>query len=407
MDVTSALVHYDEIALKGRNRQFFERRLVRNITRTLAGLGVSGVRRLHGRLLLEFGDAEAWPEIRRRLGRVFGIAYFMPAVQAETDLEALQARVVDAVTRRAGADPGSGPPSFAVTTRRADKTFPRKSPEVNCIIGAAIQRATGWPVDLENPDLRVFVSILSRQAYVAFERHDGPGGLPVGVSGRVACLMSGGIDSPVAAYRMMKRGCVPVFIHFHSHPYTDAASQDKTVEIAEVLVARQVSTRIYMVPFAGLQQRIVVETPAPYRVILYRRFMVRVAERIAHRAGATALVTGESLGQVASQTLDNMRTIGRAVDIPILRPLLGHDKREIVELAERIGTFDISIQPHGDCCSYLLPRHPVTRSSPEELEAVEAVFDIPAVVEELAKAAVVVEINPRPARATGGEGTPD
>ncbi|MFQ5893031.1 MAG: tRNA uracil 4-sulfurtransferase ThiI, partial [Nitrospinota bacterium] len=320
------LVHYGEVGLKGHNRPVFEKTLIDNIARALTGLHIKAVRKLYGRLVVDLAPESPWGEVRERLGRVCGVVNFAPAHRVEAEIEAIEAAVDEATSMYAFG-------TFRVQTKRADKTFALRSPELNARIGARIQAATGAAVDLSDAaELTVAIEVVSGTALVACERHPGPGGLPVGVSGRVACMLSGGIDSPVAAYTMLKRGCQADFVHFHSYPYTDRASVDKTVEIAELLTRFAYRASIFLVPFAEVQQKIVAETPAPLRIILYRRFMVRIAEALARRSGAAALVTGESLGQVSSQTLANLATIEAAADQPVLRPLVGMDKREIIDL---------------------------------------------------------------------------
>ena len=369
------LVHYGELALKGGNRPIFEKTLIENISRALAGLHIKAVRKLYGRLVVDVAPDSPWEEVRQRLGRVCGVVNFSPAHRVEATVEDIEAAVDEATSQYAF-------DSFRVQTKRADKTFALNTPELNAHIGARVQAATGAAVDLSDAaELTLAIEIVSGTALVACERHPGPGGLPVGVSGRVACMLSGGIDSPVAAYRMLKRGCLVDFIHFHSYPYTDRASVDKAVEVAELLTRFQNRASVSLVPFAEVQQRIVAETPANLRIIIYRRFMVRISESIAQGLGAKALVTGESLGQVSSQTLTNITTIeAAAAAMPILRPLIGMDKQEIINLARAIGTYEVSIQPHDDCCSFLMPSRPATRSTPEELEAAEAALDVEALV---------------------------
>jgi thiamine biosynthesis protein ThiI len=226
------------------------------------------------------------------------------------------------------------------------------------------------------PDLRCNIEIVDEAAYIYVEKIRGVGGLPVGASGKVLIMLSGGIDSPVAAWRMMKRGVKALFVHFYSYPYTDKASLEKVEELAEILATWNYRTQVYLVSFAEVQREIVTQTPAPFRVILYRRMMVRIAQQIAAAARAECLVTGESLGQVASQTLGNLRAIEEVAEIPILRPLIGDDKAEIMDLAERIGTFEISTLPHDDCCSLFVPKHPATNASLEAVQEAEAALDI-------------------------------
>jgi thiamine biosynthesis protein ThiI len=236
-------------------------------------------------------------------------------------------------------------------------------------------------VDLERPEVEIVVEVLPDEAFVSLDRRPGPGGLPVGASGTVAALLSGGIDSPVAAWRMMKRGCTVLFVHFHAFPLQDHTTIDKVTELARVLTRFQFRTRLVLVPFGEAQQTIVASCPAPLRVVLYRRFMVRIAEALAARHRAKALVTGESLGQVASQTLDNIAAIDEAAKGPVLRPLVGMDKDEITRQARRIGTFEISTLPDQDCCQLFVPKSPATAATLDELRAAEAGLDVAGLVE--------------------------
>jgi thiamine biosynthesis protein ThiI len=270
--------------------------------------------------------------------------------------------------------------SFRVTTRRSDKSFPRNSGEIDREVGAAVHSATGVRVDLEHPELTLWVEVLRDRILYSFEKHPGPGGFPVGSSGRVLALLSGGIDSPVAAWRMMKRGCRATLAHFHAFPLLDRSTIDKTRELARILTRWQLRTRLLQVPFGPAQQAVVAACPAPLRVVLYRRLMLRIAEGLARRHRARALVTGESLGQVASQTLDNMIVIGAAARGAVLRPLVGMDKEEITAQARRIGTFAVSTLPDQDCCQLFVPRHPATAARPDEVARAEEALDVPALV---------------------------
>jgi tRNA uracil 4-sulfurtransferase len=266
--------------------------------------------------------------------------------------------------------------SFRIETQRGDKTFPMTSPEINRRLGAAVKAKSGARVDLENAAFTVTVEILPRDAFFGFNKISGPGGLPVGASGRLVVLISGGIDSPVAAYRMMQRGCRLIFVHFHSAPFQDRTSQEKVRQLLSVLTRHQFASRLYLVPFGEIQRQIVAAVARPLRVVLYRRMMLRIAEAIARKEKAKALVTGESLGQVASQTLDNMAVIQQATRLPILRPLVGMDKQEIIDQARRIGTFETSSIPDQDCCQLFVPKHPATKARFDEVEEDETKFDV-------------------------------
>ena len=375
--MNSVVVHYQEIALKGKNRPWFIARLAANLREAMADLDVPKVRVLMGRFEVVLGPAATFEQVSERLRRVFGVANFAKAGRTTTD--------PDTVARAILADLGDREvKSFRVSARRADKRYPLKSPEIEREVGGRIKLARGWRVDLGDPELEIRVEFLSDEAFYYFGKERGAGGLPTGVSGRVACLMSGGIDSPVAAYRMMKRGCSVRLVHFHSYPFLSRASQEKVRELAELLTRYQLRTTLYLVAFGEIQRQVVLSVPAPLRVVIYRRLMLKIAERLARDAGAGALVTGEVVGQVASQTLDNMAVIASAARLLILRPLVGMDKDEIVAQAQAIGSYPISILEDQDCCQLFTPRNPATRAKLGDVEAAEGALPI----EELIKTAV-------------------
>jgi thiamine biosynthesis protein ThiI len=381
-----ALIHYHEIALKGKNRSFFLRQLEANILLATRDLDCGPLKRLAGRLFLTMHAETSWEVLRQRMSRVFGIANFAPAFMMAPNLELLAQRIEEEVSSRSFR-------SFRVAARRAFKTFPQTSQEINEIIGARVQRICGARVDLTNPELTIYIEILPAEAFVYFDKLLGPGGLPVGTSGTVACLLSGGIDSPVAAYRMMKRGCRVVFVHFHSQPFADRTSQEKAIELVRLLTRCQFASRLYLVPFGELQQEVVSHVTGRMRIIVYRRLMLRIAEQIAHKEGAQALVTGESLGQVASQTIENIATIEQASTLPILRPLIGMDKDEITQQAQQIGSYEISVIPDQDCCSMFLPRQVATHTTHREVELAERPLDLPRLVAQAHSAAHSLELS--------------
>jgi len=365
----SVLIRYHEIALKKGNRAYFTEMLKRNITASVKDLGAKEIRSLHARLLLSFRN-EIDPEIIiKRMSSVFGIANFSLVRRTDRDIDQLRSQILSGLN---GAHFGS----FRIDTQRGDKNFPLNSVEINRQLGTAVQEKSGARVDLNNPEFTVFVEVLPKDAFFGFNKLPGPGGLPVGASGRLVSLISGGFDSPVAAYRMMQRGCRVIFVHFHSAPYQDKTSQDKVRELVKLLTRHQFQSRLYLVPFGEIQRQIVAAVARPLRVVLYRRMMLRIAEKIARKEKAKALITGESVGQVASQTLDNMTVIQQAVQMPILRPLVGMDKQEIVDQARRIDTFDISSVPDQDCCQLFVPKHPATKARFDEVAADEAKLDV-------------------------------
>ena len=252
-----------------------------------------------------------------------------------------------------------------------------------------MQDRTGWPVDLSKPAMKIHVEILTDEAFVYVGKEAGTGGLPIGTSGRVLCLLSGGIDSPVAAWRMIRRGCRAHFVHFHSYPILSRTSQEKARALVEILTRHQLKSRLFLVPFGGIQQRVVVSVPPPLRIVVYRRLMLRIAERLARQAGIEAIVTGDVVGQVASQTIENLTVIGSAATLPILRPLVGFDKDEIVLEAQRLGTYETSIIPDEDCCTLFTPRFPATRASMASADAAERALEVAPLVQQAVEQAVV------------------
>ncbi len=377
----AVIVHYNEIGLKGRNRGFFERRLVRNLE-AVAG-DKARIETLNGRIVLHTTQAEPDDELLDGIARTFGVAVFAPCAIVDAEI----APMIDAAV--ALLEPCEFE-SFAVAARRATKELSITSRQINVELGAAVQAAFGTAVDLGRPDVTVHVEVVRTRAYVYVDRRAGPGGLPVGVSGKVVSLLSGGIDSPVATYRILKRGAKAILCHFHSAPFTDRSSIRKSTELAGMVASWQGDTRMYVVPLGEAQQQIVVAARPDLRVVLYRRLMVRVAAEIARREGAKALVTGDSLGQVASQTLDNIACIDDVMEMPLLRPLIGDDKQEIVEQAKRIGTYETSILPYADCCSLFVPRSPATRATVASCRTAEASLDMDAMVRSCLEGADVV-----------------
>jgi thiamine biosynthesis protein ThiI len=353
--MNSIVVHYKELALKGRNRPWFIQLLIRNLKIALAGLHVPAFRSAMGRIEIALGADTPWEEVRVRLSRVFGVANFSRANRGPHEFGPLASAILDGLGDR-------DVPSFRVSATRADKRLPFTSPQVEREVGGLIKEAKGWHVNLDRPALTVHIEMLPDAAFYFFDKEPGAGGLPTGTGGRVACLLSGGIDSPVAAYRMMRRGCNVLFVHFHSYPILSRASQEKVREIVALLTRHQLRSRLLLVPFGELQQQVVLAVPPELRVVMYRRLMLRIAERLARKWRARALVTGEVIGQVASQTLENMTVIAEAATLEVLRPLVGMDKDEICAEAERIGTFPVSIMPDEDCCTLFTPKHPATRA---------------------------------------------
>ncbi len=433
------ICHYHEIALKGKNRKFFEEKLIENIKRSLETVYFEFVKRISGRIIIKlteqgFGNKV---KIKKSLKNVFGMAYFAFAEDCEQELKAIKEKAFDFLKTQKFK-------SFKIFTQRSKKEFALTSQEINEKVGEYILKSSkfkGNPtgsrfqrqqsskfkapsrlhlrfarqslrpqvlaggvnsqtggqnskikVDLENPDIICFIEIVEKYAFLYLEKIPGLGGLPVSVSGKVVVLLSGGIDSPVAAFYIMKRGAKAIFVHFHSYPYTNKASIEKISKLIKVLNKFQFNSRLYLVPFSFIQKQILLKTPAKLRIILYRRFMFRITQEIAKKERALAIVSGESLGQVASQTLENIKVIEEAVSLPIFRPLISEDKEDIIRKAKEINTFEISILPHQDCCARFLPKHPETRAALEEVERAEKKLDIEKLNEQALKKTVFQRI---------------
>ncbi|HWN58475.1 MAG TPA: tRNA uracil 4-sulfurtransferase ThiI [Methylomirabilota bacterium] len=366
---------YHEIALKGRNQWRFVDQLKQNLRATFADYRLGNMRSVGPRLLVQLPETLSDEIASERAALIFGLQNFSLSHATERDVASMSREAIKRAT-------GSRAKTFAVRTRREDKRFAMNSVEIDRAVGGDVQEALGFEVDLGHPDLTISIEIMNDAAYVSAGKMPGAGGLPVGISGHGLALLSGGIDSPVAAHRMMKRGLALDFVHFHAHPLVSSASRDKAADLAAHLTRWQTRSTLMLVPFGNLQREIVANTLRPLRVVLYRRFMLRIASALAERSRATVLVTGESLGQVASQTLENMAVIEKAATFPILRPLVGMDKNEIVDQARRLGTFETSILPDQDCCTLFVPAHPETRARIEAVEAAESRFDIPRMIDD-------------------------
>lgn len=376
----AVVLRIGELFLKRGNRRSFEDALERNLRRALAGRDDVCLARAHGRMFV-LGAADE--DLLARLRWVFGLSSLSPATLCDKRLDALTASALE-LSATIAVRPGD---RFRVVARRADKSFPADSSEIGRVVGAAIAERTGLAVDLEEPDVRVGVEVGTEWAFVWSGERPGGGGLPVGISGRAALLLSGGIDSPVAGHLLQKRGLELACVYFHAPPYTGDGAREKVIDLARALAARQDGLQLFVVPFARIQERFRDGPDPSYLVLLYRRAMVRIAERIAAAQKIGALATGESLGQVASQTLTNLGVIEDAATMPILRPLVGFDKAETIEIARRIGTYEVSIRAHEDCCTLFVPRHPQTKGSIARARLLEQEAALGSALDEAAAAA--------------------
>jgi len=370
-----AIFHYDEIGLKGENRDFFERILTQNLREKAKILGASGgVKIFFGRGVVDFpkNDEKSRKTWSKILATTPGVANFSFGIEIlhENSVEILKSATLENFKFSPNG-------SFRVSARRAEKNFPQKSDEINRLIGAAIlAKFPGKNVKMIDADEDLRVEILAKRAFLSLGKIAGLGGLPISSGGRGLAMLSGGIDSPVAAFCLQKRGVRVEMIHFHAYPQTPKSSLEKVRSLAEKLTKFYPKIELFLVPFLPIQTEILKKTPEKFRVILYRRSMIRIAEQVARKIGAKILITGESVGQVASQTLENIAATDAVATMPILRPLCGMDKREIVNLARKIGTFEISIRAGEDCCTVFLPRRPETRAKIEEVERAESAVEL-------------------------------
>lgn len=356
------ICHYGEIGTKGKNRSFFEKKLVSNIGKALPDARILSP---PGRVVVFSKEKE----LRKKLKRVFGISYFSFARIVPSKEKEIEREVLSTVKEKDFT-------SFRITVRRSCKDFPLSSMEFAAKLGEKVQKEVKKKVDLENPDLNTIVEITPKETYIYTEKIKGAGGLPVGVSGKVVSLLSGGIDSPVSSFLMAKRGAKNVFVHFHAYPSTSKESIEKAKKIVEILSLYQGKSVLYLVPFDDVQKEVVLNTKDSTRVLIYRRLMMRIAKEIAKKEKAKAASSGESLGQVASQTLENIAVTDDAIDLPVLRPLAGFDKEEIIKIGKEIGTYETSILPEEDCCVRFLPKKPETKGSIPETRKEEENLDV-------------------------------
>lgn len=408
------VVHYHEIALKGSNRNMFVKRLIGNLRRTFQDMGRLAVRSMYGRIVFKI-DSEDTEEIKKRMSGVFGIANYAFIRETAPDLDAMKEAAWQCFCEAQGK-------TFAVRAKRPDKTFPMRSGEVDREVGGYIydkcaETGREIKVDLKHPDITIRLEIVGGMVLVSGERLKGPGGLPVGTAGKVVGLLSSGFDSPVASWSMMKRGAEVIMCHFHSYPFTGKASLENCTLLADILTRYQYCTKLYLVSFAPVQEELLSMTPADMRMILYRRSMVRIASLVAKKEGALALVTGESLGQVASQTLGNMQVIDAATNMLMLRPLVGTDKEDILNTAQKIGTYELSARPYEDCCSLMLSKHPCTKARLRDVLAIEENMELDELEAEAVTKAEILELHWRgsevehvqlqaPVYKDGGQGCP-
>jgi thiamine biosynthesis protein ThiI len=352
------LIHYHEIALKGNNRIWFEKQLIKNIKYQFNNLPYKKIKLKAARIFCFGIDYSIWDQYQIRLKKIIGVRHSTLMQEFNSEVDEMKSAASESIK-----DIDFN--SFRISAKRQDKTFNLTSQEINEIIGKHIQNIYSKEVSLKNPDIDIIIEIVDGKFYLGFNRVLGYGGLPVKTGEQALSMISSGIDSPVSSFEMLKRGVYLTYVHFHSAPSTSRQSIQNVEEILGVLAGYQMRCKVYMVPLLEIQQKIMAEAPNKLWVILFRRAMIKLASVIADKLNIPALVSGESVGQVASQTLSNIRATSDAADRPILRPLCGHNKDEIVQLADQIGTYKISIQPYDDCCSFFVPLHPETKAKLE------------------------------------------
>ncbi|MBR3786096.1 MAG: tRNA 4-thiouridine(8) synthase ThiI [Firmicutes bacterium] len=384
------IVRCGEVALKGMNKPYFERMLVDRIRSNVKGLGNVDVKRQEG-LIFVRADKDVDTDILvRQIAKVFGVASISPAVEAPSNLDDIGE---EAVKYMMNLIETKGVKTFKVEAKRADKNFPVKSPDIGRIIGAKVLIGCKvLKVDVHNPDVLLYVDVRADRSYIYQDKIAGFGGLPLGTNGKGMVLLSGGIDSPVAAWMMAKRGMVIEAVHFHSYPYTSQRAQEKVEDLARIVASYCGNFKMHVVNLLPIQEQIVQNCPEEETTILVRRFMMRIAERIAENNKAMMLITGENLGQVASQTAEALVVTDNVVKMPVMRPLIAMDKIDIMDKAQEIGTFETSIQPYEDCCTVFLPKHPTTKPKLARIEESESKLDVEGLVAAAVAAEEIVQI---------------
>lgn len=384
------IVRCGEVALKGMNKPYFERMLVDRIRSNVKGLGKVDVKRQEGLIFVRADKDVNTDQLTRQIAKVFGVASISPAVEAPSNLDAIGE---EAVKYMMNLIETKGVKTFKVEAKRADKNFPVKSPDIGRIIGAKVLIGCKvLKVDVHNPDVLLYVDVRHDRSYIYQDKIAGFGGLPLGTNGKGMVLLSGGIDSPVAAWMMAKRGMMIEAVHFHSYPYTSQRAQEKVEDLARIVASYCGNFKMHVINLLPIQEQIVQNCPEEETTILVRRFMMRIAEKIAEKNGAMMLITGENLGQVASQTAEALVVTDNVVKMPVMRPLIAMDKIDIMDKAEEIGTFETSIQPYEDCCTVFLPKHPTTKPKLARIEESESKLDVEALVDAAVASEEIVQI---------------
>ncbi len=382
------LIRFGELSLKGRNRSYFVRKLRKNIELALVGLDSVVIKSERDRMFLFAEDKNDMDEAIKRLPHVFGIQSFSPVAKCEANMEDIYKKAIEVV----GSEETDGK-TFKVEIRRKDKEFPYVTHELQHMIGSQVLRNfPGLTVNLDNPDIYLLVEVRAEGAFLTSKVYQGAKGMPVGSNGKTLLMLSGGIDSPVAGFLMMKRGVAIDAIHFESPPFTSELAKQKVIDLSEKLSTFGTEIKLHVIPFTELQQIIVNKIPENVSMTTTRRIMMRIADKVRSETGALAIVTGESLGQVASQTLESLTAINEVTSTPILRPLISSDKLEIIDIAQKIGTYDISIRPYEDCCTIFTPSKPKTKPKLSKVSHYESFTDFEQLIDEAVLNRVIYEL---------------
>ncbi len=386
------IVRCGEVALKGMNKPYFERMLVERIKKLLRKFDNVSVKRHEGLIFVRADGSLDRNAIIKEISKVFGVASISPAVECESTMESIGAAAVEYMN---GVIEERGIKTFKVEAKRADKTFPVKSPDIGRIIGADVLKGCKvLKVDVHHPDCLLFVDVRHDKSYIYQDKIAGFGGLPLGTNGKGLSLLSGGIDSPVATWMMAKRGMMIEAIHFHSYPYTSQRAQEKVEDLASIVATYCGRFRMHVINLLPIQEKIVENCPEEETTILVRRFMMRIAEKVAENNGCGMLITGENLGQVASQTAEALVVTDSSVKMPVMRPLIAMDKVDIMDKAQEIGTYETSIQPYEDCCTVFLPKHPVTKPKLDRILQSESKLDCDELIAAAVASEEIVDIYP-------------
>ena len=382
----SVLIHYSEIALKKNNRRFFENIFLQNIKIHLKNISYKSIKLINARVLVYNIQLSDWNNIKIKLSHVMGLKNYMLVIKTNSNIDSINIAAKHIIKDKKFK-------SYSIHTKRSNKAFSLNSQEVNTLIGQNIKDITNKKVDLTNPEITVYIEILLNCSFVGIEKINGFSGLPANCQEKALSLISSGIDSPVSSFEVIKRGVNLDYIHFHSYPATNKQSINNVKKIINELTKYQLNTTLYLVPLLKIQEKIMEQVPEKFWVVFFRRYMMMIANDVAKKINALALITGDSIGQVSSQTLSNIYVVSEASELPIIRPLAGMNKEEIINKAKKINTYDLSIEPYEDCCSFFVPAHPSTKSKLFDINRINKKLDLNKLYIETTKNIEIIKLN--------------